>query len=63
MINWHKQGQYESLFEGLLHAYSKGELKTGLWLARNEGICPYSNPYNTHEYGSFHFLVHSFISS
>ena len=39
-----------------------GAFKTGLWLARNEGMDPYSGPYITH-YSSFHFLFHSFIPS
>ena len=37
-------------------------LVTGLWLARNEGMDPYSSPYITH-YSRFHFLFHSFLSS
>ena len=28
-----------------------------LWLASNEGMDPYSNPYTT-QYSSFHFLFH-----
>ena len=33
---------------------------TYLWLARNEGMDPYSSPYITH-HCSFHFLFHSCI--
>ena len=39
---------------GLIAGYS------GFWLARSEGMDPYSSPYITH-CSSFHFLSHSFI--
>ena len=37
-----------------------GSQFSGLWLARNEAMDPYSNPHIAH-YSNFHVLFHSFI--
>ena len=46
-------------FDKTVSSFRRAFTVTVLWLARNEGMAPYSSPYVTH-YSSFHFLF--FIS-